>query len=308
MQMGILVSLTKVERRMNLHDYMAQLRQEIDQYLILLIKTSTDAPVLNEAMLYSVENGGKRIRPVLLLMMLEAFGIDHKNGMVAACALEMIHTYSLIHDDLPAMDNDDLRRGKPTNHKVYGEAVAILAGDGLLTDAFLALVEDDNLSADIRVKLVRALSMLAGSSTGMIAGQVLDIDAEKNPVELNTLKRIHHLKTGRLIEFACLAAGMIAKQNDEIMASLSEYAHHLGLAFQIQDDILDIEGDTDKIGKPVGSDVANNKSTYVSLLGLVGAKEMLASEIEAALAVLVKLPADTKLLKQLTLYVANRDS
>jgi len=291
---------------MELHEYMEQLRQEIDRYLTLFIKTYTDAPVLNEAMLYSASNGGKRLRPVLLLIMLEAFGVDRKNGMSAAGALEMIHTYSLIHDDLPAMDNDDLRRGKPTNHKIYGEAMAILAGDGLLTDAFGMLVEDDNLSAEIRVELVGALSVLAGS-TGMIAGQVMDITAESSPVDLNKLKRIHHLKTGRLIEFACLAAGYIAEQNDETRAYLSQYAGHLGLAFQIQDDILDVEGNPEIIGKTVGSDITNNKSTYVSLLGLDEAKQMLADEITSALVVLEKLPADTELLKQLTLYVASRD-
>lgn len=292
---------------MGLHEYMHQVRQEIDLELVELIDVPVAAPLVTAAMLYSVKNGGKRLRPVLLLMMLEAFGINRKTGMSAACALEMIHTYSLIHDDLPAMDNDDLRRGKPTNHKVYGEALAILAGDGLLTDAFNVLAGCNYITDGKKVQLISQLATMAGSGDGMIAGQVLDIDAEQNPVNLEQLKRIHQLKTGRLIEFACVAAGIIADQPQEVMVDLSAFANHLGLAFQIQDDILDAIGDVEKIGKTVGSDVANNKSTYVSLLGLDGAKQMLAAEIAAAITVLEKLPAATELLKQLTLYVASRD-
>lgn len=291
---------------MNLHNYMAQLRREIDACLMSLLDRPTDAHILSESMIYSVKNGGKRLRPILLLMMLEAFGTSRIKGLRTAAALEMIHTYSLIHDDLPAMDNDDLRRGKPTNHKVYGEALAILAGDGLLTDAFRVIVIDEQLPISTRLKLIDCLSVAAGAHSGMITGQVLDIKAETNPVNLEQLKHIHNLKTGRLIEFACLAAGIIAKQDNEITCLLSQYAQRLGLAFQIQDDILDVEGDAATIGKPVGSDEENGKSTYVSLLGLEGAKAMLMAEINASLDVINKLPADTNLLKELTLYVARR--
>ena len=291
---------------MELHEYMKQLRVEIDERLIALIECPSEAPLLIESMLYSVKNGGKRLRPVLLLMMLEAFGIDRQHGIATAVALEMVHTYSLIHDDLPAMDNDDLRRGKPTNHKVYGEAMAILAGDGLLTDAFRVIVEDTMLDEIVRLRLIQMLSAYAGSQ-GMISGQVLDMEAENTSVSLEELEDIHFLKTGRLIEFACIAAIIIAEQDEEKMMWVRQFAYSLGLAFQIQDDILDIEGDSAKIGKTVGSDLANNKSTYVSLLGLDGAKAMLANEINSALAILEQLPADTELLKQLTLYVANRD-
>jgi len=292
---------------MNLHDYMKQLKQEIDVHLVSFIDCPTDAPILIESMLYSVENGGKRLRPILLLMMLEAFGVSREKGMATAVALEMIHTYSLIHDDLPAMDNDDLRRGKPTNHKVYGEAIAILAGDGLLTDAFRVVVEDIKLDAQVRLSLIQMLSVYAGVESGMITGQVLDMEAEEKSVDLEKLKNIHDLKTGALIEFACQAAGVIAGQDNDIAIKLREFSRALGLAFQIQDDILDVEGDAEKMGKAIGSDVANGKSTYVSLLGLDGAKEMLADEIGKALAVLDELPADTRLLKELTLYVASRD-
>ena len=289
---------------MTIHKYMEQLRAEIDKQMIAHQYHSNHT--LANAMKYSIENGGKRLRPILLLMILEAFGIPREKGMATAASLEMIHTYSLIHDDLPAMDDDDLRRGIPTNHKVYGDAVAILAGDGLLTDAFNVLVNDKNLDVETRLKLVRLLSAAAGSC-GMVEGQLLDIEAEEKPVKLDDLKQIHHLKTGKLIEFACLAAGYIAEPTGIYIHRLRWFANHLGLAFQIQDDILDVEGDAKKIGKPVGSDEANNKSTYVSLLGLKGAKQMQETEIDKALAELDALPADTKMLKELTLYVACRD-
>jgi geranylgeranyl diphosphate synthase type II len=287
---------------------MEQLRKTIDGHLIALLGGPTEAHTLSDAMLYSIKNGGKRLRPILLLMTLEAFGVDLKKGLNTAAALEMIHAYSLIHDDLPAMDNDDLRRGKPTNHRVYGEAIAILAGDGLLTDAFRVIAEDRHLATEVRLELVQFLSAAAGAQSGMITGQVLDIAAETTPVNLDQLKQIHRLKTGRLIEFACLAAGMIAKQGPVIMSKLSQFAQSLGLAFQIQDDILDVEGDAKTIGKPIGSDIENGKSTYVSLLGLDGAKQILADEINGVLQILDELPIKSDLLKELTQYVANRDN
>lgn len=286
---------------------MAQLKAEIDAHLVVLLKGPTQAHSLSEAMRYSVKNGGKRLRPILLLMTLEACGIHLKKGLSTAAALEMIHTYSLIHDDLPAMDNDDLRRGQPTNHKVYGEAMAILAGDGLLTDAFRVIAEDEQLSVTTRLELIQFLSTAAGAQTGMITGQALDIEAEKTPVNLEKLKQIHRLKTGCLIKFACLAAGMIAMQDHVIMSKLSQFAQHLGLAFQIQDDILDVEGDFEKTGKPVGSDVESGKSTYVSLTSLSAAKKMLANEIQLALQILDELPIKNDQLKDLAQYVANRD-
>jgi len=290
---------------MTVHEYMEQLREEIDQQLIA--HQYHHRHTVADAMRYSIKNGGKRLRPILLLMILEALGIPREKGMATAVALEMVHTYSLIHDDLPAMDDDDMRRGVPTNHKVYGEAVAILAGDGLLTDAFNVLVNDKGLDPQTRLKLVRLLTAAAGTR-GMIEGQLLDMEAEEKLVNLDELKQIHQLKTGKLIEFACLAAGFIAEPTGIYLHRLRWFANHFGLAFQIQDDILDVCGDTEKIGKPVGSDEANNKSTYVSVLGLDGAKQMLEIEINKALEELDALPADTKMLRELTLYVASRDS
>lgn len=293
---------------MELQSYLETLKNEIDLALISELEQINSSPLVVDSMLYSVKNGGKRLRPVLLLMLLDAFGVARQKGMKTAIALEMIHTYSLIHDDLPAMDDDDLRRGHPTNHKVYGEATAILAGDGLLTQAFVTLINDNEMTSETRIALVNHLATEAGAYDGMIAGQMLDIEAENKTVDLLTLKKIHSLKTGALIKFACVAAGLIANQNDQIISQLVEYADALGLAFQIQDDILDVEGDTEKIGKHVGSDAANNKSTYVTLLGLDGAKTMLADEIKRALVVLVSLSANTSMLAELTNYVANRDN
>ena len=283
---------------------MEQLQKEID--IAMMDHQYSSEHTVAEAMGYSIKNGGKRLRPILLLMILEALGHPKEKGMATAVALEMIHTYSLIHDDLPAMDDDDLRRGVPTIHKVYGEAVAVLAGDGLLTDAFNVLINDKNLNAETRIKLVRLLSAAAGTR-GMIEGQLLDMEAEEKLVDLDDLKQVHHLKTGKLFEFACLAAGFIAEPTGIYIHKLRWFSNHLGLAFQIKDDILDACGDVEKIGKPVGSDVVNNKSTYVSLLGLESAKQMLETETNKALEELDKLPADTKMLKELTLYVANRD-
>jgi len=307
MHLGISANLMKVghsNMKMNLNEYMKQLQQEIE--IALVNEQYRSVHTVADAMRYSLEKGGKRFRPILLLMVLDAFEIERKKGLVTAVALEMIHTYSLIHDDLPAMDDDDMRRGFPTNHKVYGEAVAILAGDGLLTDAFNVLANDKNLDAETRLRLIRLLSAAAGS-IGMIEGQMLDMEAEEKAINLAELKQVHQLKTGKLIEFACLAAGLIVEPTGIYMHRLRWFAGHLGLAFQIQDDILDVEGDASKIGKPVGSDEANAKSTYVSLLGLEGAKQMLEVEINKALEELEQLPADTKMLKELTLYVASRD-
>jgi geranylgeranyl diphosphate synthase, type II len=262
--------------------------------------------VLKEAMIYSLQAGGKRIRPILLLAAIRTFNKDPMLGINTAAALEMIHTYSLIHDDLPSMDDDDLRRGKPTNHKMYGEAVAILAGDGLLTYSFQLIAEDTFLTNDVKVRLMALLAKCAGPE-GMVGGQVADIEGEMKQLTANELENIHVHKTGKLLTFSVMAGGIISEVTESELKLLETFAYHIGLAFQIQDDILDIEGSVEMIGKPVGSDESKHKSTYPSLLTVKGAKEKLHFHLEEALAALEKLSVDSSLLSEIAQLIVSRD-
>ncbi|MFM2561514.1 (2E,6E)-farnesyl diphosphate synthase [Bacillus sp. GX] len=239
--------------------------------------------VLREAMAYSLEAGGKRLRPLLLFATLQAFGKERNLGVGAACALEMIHTYSLVHDDLPCMDDDDLRRGKPTNHKVFGEAMAVLAGDGLLTYAFQVIMayEKKEISAEKKVRLVLELAKAAGPE-GMVGGQVADMEAEGKQLTIDELEYIHKHKTGKLLEFAVLAGSILSDATKEQEEKLLAFAKYIGLAFQIRDDILDVEGTQEEIGKPIGSDVSNEKSTYTTLFTVDRAKDILEETIAKA--------------------------
>ena len=222
--------------------------------------------VVSQAMRYSVENGGKRIRPALLLEFCRVCGGDYKKAVPFACALEMIHTYSLIHDDLPCMDNDDFRRGKPSCHIAFGEEYALLAGDALLTLAFETAMKS-NLSAEITVKAAKELAKAAGVM-GMVGGQVLDLQTEGKKVGVSDLQKTDELKTGELIRAACVLGCVCAGADDKKIAAAEKYAHDIGIAFQIVDDILDVTSDEETLGKPIGSDEENQKSTYVSLLGI----------------------------------------
>lgn len=264
--------------------------------------------IIKDAMQYSLEAGGKRIRPLLTFATVDAFKQNPKIGLDVAVAIELIHTYSLIHDDLPSMDDDDLRRGKPTNHKVFGEAMAILAGDALLTYSFQIISETNPamVDADKKLKLIQELSKAAGAE-GMVGGQVADMEAEGKSLELNDLEYIHIHKTGKLLAFSVLAGAILSDADDKTIEYLSRFAHHLGLAFQIQDDILDLEGDQELIGKPVGSDEDNNKSTYPALLSIDGAKEALQNHIEEAKHNLIESGLDTKILEEITDLVASRN-
>ena len=245
------------------------------------LEQATNQPQLKESMLYSVNAGGKRIRPLLLLATVASFQDNVPTGAYQiAAALEMIHTYSLIHDDLPAMDDDDLRRGQPTNHKVFGEATAILAGDGLLTAAF-ELASLAEIDAPAKIQLIRLLAQASGTH-GMVAGQAADMDAEGKHVDLSALMSIHQRKTGELIRFAMMAGGILAGQTADVVDDLSKMAQHLGLAFQIRDDLLDVVSTTEELGKEAHRDAALDKSTYPSLLGIAETKNMLLSEIQAA--------------------------
>lgn len=241
-------------------NYLDEINSALKEYL----PTADD--VVSQAMRYSVENGGKRIRPALLLEFCRVCGGDYKKAMPFACALEMIHTYSLIHDDLPCMDNDDFRRGKPSCHIAFGEEYALLAGDALLTLAFETAMKS-SLSAEITVKAAKELAKAAGVM-GMVGGQVLDLQNEGKKVGVSDLQKTDELKTGELIRAACVLGCVCAGADDKKIVAAEKYAHDIGIAFQIIDDILDVTSDEETLGKPIGSDEENQKSTYVSLLGI----------------------------------------
>jgi len=276
----------------------------------LAVKFQTQEPMLRtlyEAMRYSLFAGGKRLRPLLALAAAQTMGGSLACALPAACALECIHTYSLIHDDLPAMDDDDLRRGKPTNHKVYGEAAAVLAGDGLLTYAFELLAEAfAEQGGQTGVRLISELSRAAGPG-GMVGGQMADVEAEGAPVQAEQLEFIHQRKTGALIVAAVRMGAICAGAKLEELEALTGYARNLGLAFQIMDDILDIVGESDKLGKQVGADAALEKLTYPRVYGMEESKRLVHVYSEAARCALRPLNRDTRLLTDLLEYMANRD-
>jgi geranylgeranyl diphosphate synthase, type II len=262
-----------------------------------------------KAVRYSVFNGGKRIRPILCLAAAEAVGGDLGPAIPVACALELIHSYSLIHDDLPAMDNDDFRRGKSTCHKVFGENIAILAGDALLTEAFVLLsqVEKVRLSAERRLAVIQEIAQAAGIY-GMVGGQALDVLSGKSVFDENTLYEIHQRKTGALIVAAVKSGAIIFNARKDKIQALAQYGINVGLAFQIADDILNVEGDRELMGKETGSDAALNKLTYPSLLGLDLAKEKLARYIDAAIASLSGFDERAQPLLVIARYIMERKS
>lgn len=244
-------------------------------------------------MVYSLQNGGKRLRPTMLLTVLAIQSPDQiKLGLNTGMALEFIHTYSLIHDDLPAMDNDDLRRGQPTNHVKFGEATAILAGDALLTDAFDLIACDDHLSDGQKVQLTTRLSKAAGS-IGMVAGQLADMQSDNQTIALDQLRKIHSLKTGKLFTFAVEAGAIIAELPDAVTLELVQFSEHFGRAYQIHNDLMDVVGTVDQTGKHTQADATLAKSTYPQLMGLDGAKNELTSELQQARACLEHLNTTT---------------
>ena len=264
--------------------------------------------VLKESMLYSLEAGGKRIRPLLLFATIDALGEDPEIGLNAADAIEMIHTYSLIHDDLPSMDDDDLRRGKPTNHIVFGEANAVLAGDALLTYSFelIAIAPETSIPLKSKLDLIQLLAKSAGAE-GMVGGQVADMIGEDKPLSLDELQYIHLHKTGKLLTCSVLSGAILGKANEEQMKHLEKFAYHLGLAFQIRDDLLDISGDESLLGKPVGSDEGNHKTTYPSLLGVAGAEEALEKHYQLASEALQQVGGRIEILEALTDIIVKRN-
>lgn len=281
----------------------AMVEEALDRYL-----PPDDAypPLIHQAMRYSAMGGGKRLRPALVMAGAEAVGGAVADVLPAACAIELIHTYSLIHDDLPAMDDDDYRRGKPTNHKVYGEAVAVLAGDALLTLAFKMLAENKCSSPENVLRVIQEVAEGAGTF-GLIGGQVVDTFSAGEEIGENTLEYIHRHKTGALYRVSVRSGAILAGAAEEQLASLTEYAEYLGLAFQIKDDILDIEGDEKKIGKPVGSDLKNKKATYPALFGLEKSREKARQAAERAREALRPFGSEADFLRLLVQFVIDRD-
>jgi farnesyl diphosphate synthase len=259
-----------------------------------------------EAMRYSALAPGKRLRPLLVLASSRLFGVARHSALQVAAAIEMVHTYSLIHDDLPAMDDSDLRRGRPTCHKEFDEATAVLAGDGLLTLAFEVLAHPDTHGDPaVRVELVAALAGAAGAA-GMVGGQMIDLIAERRPLDIGAITRLQRMKTGALIAFACEAGAILGKAAGELRKALRFYAHDLGLAFQIADDLLDVEGSPAETGKPVGADAAAGKATFVSILGVERARAQAELLVDQAVAHLDLFEQRAELLRQVARFVVHR--
>lgn len=259
---------------------------------------------VTKAMRYSLSNGGKRLRPIFVLEFCRMCGGDVNKALPYACAIEYIHTYSLIHDDLPCMDNDDMRRGKPSCHKMYGEATALLAGDALLTHAF-EICSVSELSDSQNLRAVSLLSQNAGVG-GMIGGQVIDLKYEQSDPSVSDILTVHRLKTGALISAACILGCIAADADDEKIALASRYAYMIGTAFQIRDDLLDIMGDEEKLGKPVGSDADNDKTTYVTLVGADRAQQDVKTLTDKAVEILDSF-GDNDFMKTLSEYLVNRE-
>lgn len=291
---------------MQLSDYLQEKIKAVDKELQQIVQVKeTPEKALYQAAHYSLMAGGKRLRPILAIATAESLGCKMEKILSPACALELIHTYSLIHDDLPCMDDDDLRRGKPTLHKVYPEAYAILAGDYLLTHSFEVISNAKELTDKQKIMMIQLLSEAAGAK-GMIGGQVMDMEAEEKEVNLAHLKTIHQNKTGAMIKTSIAFGGVIAELNEGELEALKKYGEEIGLAFQIIDDILDVTQSSEVLGKTANSDLHNHKSTYVSLLGVKQAKAEAKAHMQKAQDYLKKLPLQSDLLDQLASYIINR--
>ena len=285
-----------------------KLREEINSYLEIYFKDKNDYnKIIYEAMNYSLNIGGKKIRPILLLLTYKMYKSDLEKAMPFAAAIEMIHTYSLIHDDLPAMDNDDLRRGKPTNHKVFGEALAILSGDGLLNEAINLMIKSCLKSEYLKETLEATYEITTSSGTeGMIGGQVVDIINEGKQINDDELKYMHLKKTGELIKASIVAGAILGGAPKEEIKVLRMFGYNLGLAFQIKDDILDITSTTEVLGKDINSDIENKKCNFISIHGLDYCEKECKRITDDCLNLLESLKRDSSSLKQLTMLLLNR--
>ena len=296
---------------MNIKNYLEQKRNDVDRFLDSVMPSATTPPAtLHDSMRYSLMAGGKRVRPILAMAAAEAVGQPAPGLMPIACSLELIHTYSLIHDDLPAMDNDDFRRGKPTNHKVYGDAMAILAGDALLTMAF-DLCSNPNLMKGCdparQVRLIQELAYGSGN-VGMVGGQVFDIQAENKDIDLTTLQNIHKHKTGMLIRAAVRMGAIAAGATDRQLDDLTSYAEDVGLAFQIADDVLNVTGTREELGKNPNTDAERGKKTYPTFYGAEGARKLADDCVARAIARLSQFGPAAEPLREIALYITSRRS
>lgn len=260
-----------------------------------------------KAMNYSLHAGGKRIRPVILISVAELLGASRENVMPFACAIEMIHTYSLIHDDLPCMDNDDLRRGKPTNHKVYGDALAVLAGDALLNKAFEVILKNSQVSPNMTLVALREIADASGTE-GMIGGQVIDIESENKQIDAVTLMTLHLHKTAALIMASAKVGALLGGGSREDLINFEEFARYLGIAFQIKDDILDVCGEVEKLGKKTGVDDEKNKSTFVRIYGLEQSEKLLSDYTQKAIDSLSSYGEKSEFLSELAKFLLNREN
>lgn len=290
--------------------YLARRAAEANEWLDRLVPSETTPPEqLHRAMRYSLLAGGKRLRPALVLAAGEAFGADTDDLMPAACAIEMIHTYSLIHDDLPAMDNDDLRRGRPTCHKAFGEAVAILAGDALLTQAFRVLAADaPKRDAERQVRVIREVATAAGTVDALIGGQMADIESEGKTVDSSTLEYIHRSKTGAMISASVVVGGTVAGASEDQLEKLRGYGRRIGLAFQIADDILDVTSTSEQLGKTPGKDQAANKATYPSIHGIAASQARARELVDEAVEIVSSLGLKTNVLEEIARFIIARSS
>ena len=287
--------------------YLDYINEALERFLQV---RETPEKTCYEAMRYSLMAGGKRIRPVLSLAVCDLLGKNYEEVISYACAIEMIHTYSLIHDDLPSMDNDDYRRGRLTNHKVYGEAMAVLAGDALLNYAFEIMAEDALKNIDIIESKVKAMQYIAKASgvTGMIGGQVVDLQSEGKKIPLETLTYMHACKTGAMIKAPVVSSAIICGADEAQISNLSLFAEKIGLAFQIKDDILDVEGDLSTLGKNSGSDASNDKTTYITEYGLEDAKRILNEVTDEAVGALECFGAEADFLRNIAVFIAKRNN
>jgi len=289
--------------------YFKQQAPKVDEWLDRLLPGENEMPeTIHQAMRYSIFAGGKRLRPILAIATGLLFGADERELFPAACSLEMIHTYSLIHDDLPAMDNDDLRRGRPTCHVKYGEAMAILAGDALLTQAFLTLADYQTSSIDRKVRVISEVAHAAATTRALIGGQVLDIESEGKQITGEQLESIHRAKTGAIIRCSVRLGAIIGGANERELDALTEYGEKAGLAFQVADDLLDETATSEELGKTAGKDAESHKATYTSLYGINGAKEMAANLCQEAIAAVKRVERETSILESIARFIVARKS